>query len=483
MKRIVFILFCLNMISIIPVSAAYWTDKGNYSIKWYNSSQKEFKISDAKDLAGLAYLINNNYTDFSGKTIIIDSDINLREYTWLPIGNASAPFRGTFNGNKHIISGIKIIDNTDEQYCNYFGFFGGCNTATITDLSLKGSINLILNQSYITKILGSLCAYTESSQFNNIQSYIDITYYRFNTNGFNYTNSIGGVFGQINRCNLNKISFLGDYYFECGGTGNYKSNSNFEFGGIVANASHCNFYDNYVNASFSLRLAGSVNSDNMRIGFGGIASSCVGSSFLNCHTVIQSIYIDPPSKAGDLMSNATIGGITLYTPNVIKNCYSVINKIRYKIYNTLHIGGIIGSRGQEIIWNPQNYSYNFSNNNIVFVDELENFSKPATIIREFDGNTDFSSSEMKSQEFTDELNLYFSFNDKPIEWFFDGEQYPYISLSLAGVKNVITDDNCQSNKIEYFNINGLKIDKDLINFIPGIYIVRKGNKVSKIIVK
>ena len=37
-----------------------WTSSGNYTISWFDNSKSEFHISTAKELAGLAYLVNND---------------------------------------------------------------------------------------------------------------------------------------------------------------------------------------------------------------------------------------------------------------------------------------------------------------------------------------------------------------------------------------------------------------------------------------
>lgn len=48
----------------------------------------------------------------------------------------------------------------------------------------------------------------------------------------------------------------------------------------------------------------------------------------------------------------------------------------------------------------------------------------------------------------------------------------------AGVEDIIADDN--NAPVEYFNLNGVKVNGDLA---PGLYITRQGNKVAKKVVK
>ena len=85
-----------------------WCQSGNYNISWYNKNAKEFVISTNKELAGIAYLVNNNYTDFKGKTIKLNSDIDLSGKQWKTIGVNDNYFKGNFDGQGHTIFGIFI---------------------------------------------------------------------------------------------------------------------------------------------------------------------------------------------------------------------------------------------------------------------------------------------------------------------------------------------------------------------------------------
>ena len=59
--------------------AGCWTDEGNYDISWYtdNPEAEEYDLWDAADLAGLAYLVNNDIDYFyssrstNGKWMVI----------------------------------------------------------------------------------------------------------------------------------------------------------------------------------------------------------------------------------------------------------------------------------------------------------------------------------------------------------------------------------------------------------------------------
>lgn len=64
--------------------------------------------------------------------ITLKEDIDLSGKLWIPIGTEDNPFRGTFDGNGHIITGLRAMGNT------YNGLFGVVQNATIQNLLVKG---------------------------------------------------------------------------------------------------------------------------------------------------------------------------------------------------------------------------------------------------------------------------------------------------------------------------------------------------------
>ena len=125
--------------------------EGGIDTSWYNDNDKDFKISTAAQLAGLAQLVNDG-TNFSGKTIKLTADIQLNELDkngmptategktepsqWTPIGNNKKKFQGTFNGDGHAVSGLYINEAKTHK-----GLFGAINSATVKNLIVTGSVN------------------------------------------------------------------------------------------------------------------------------------------------------------------------------------------------------------------------------------------------------------------------------------------------------------------------------------------------------
>lgn len=115
-----------------------------------------YTISTAAGLRALADIVDGGY-DFSGKTVVLDEDIDLEgndSDRWTPIGRykdesgntTSYSFNGTFDGQGHTISGL-YIDTEPENpdiHMNISGFqglFGRVGEqGTIKNLALDGEI-------------------------------------------------------------------------------------------------------------------------------------------------------------------------------------------------------------------------------------------------------------------------------------------------------------------------------------------------------
>ena len=130
-----------------------WTDVGEdgqplyADTSWYynnpNESPEEYDLWDAADLAGLAYLVNNDIDNFYsfessyGKIVRLRAPVDMSAHNWEPIGTfrtergstylreTTPGFVGTFDGGNHAISGIVVKrDETNPAKNVYAGFFG-----------------------------------------------------------------------------------------------------------------------------------------------------------------------------------------------------------------------------------------------------------------------------------------------------------------------------------------------------------------------
>ena len=131
----------------------------------------EYKVSSVDDLVELARLVNVEDVDTTGKTFYLTSDLDLGAYCeanmatggWDPIAYINQ-FKGTFDGNGHVIKNLKI----DRETANYQGLFGCVTAGELKNIGLEnidvkgrnavgglvgGSTNIIAN-CYVT---GKVC--------------------------------------------------------------------------------------------------------------------------------------------------------------------------------------------------------------------------------------------------------------------------------------------------------------------------------------
>lgn len=142
MKQRILSIFCVLALclSLLPATAladeptGNWTGPNNYNITWYTGTATTYNISSAAELAGLAVLVNgldgHSATDFSGKTVKLEANIDLSGHNWTPIGGSNY-FKGTFDGGNHTISNLTIDTNA-----NYVGLFGAASGAVIKNVTL-----------------------------------------------------------------------------------------------------------------------------------------------------------------------------------------------------------------------------------------------------------------------------------------------------------------------------------------------------------
>lgn len=99
---------------------------------------KLLEIWTLEDLADFRDAVNNGDT-FVGKTVILMADIDLSGIeSWVPIGNTTNYFRGTFDGQENTISNMNINVNTPDTD-QFVGLFGGVRNAVIKNLTMENT--------------------------------------------------------------------------------------------------------------------------------------------------------------------------------------------------------------------------------------------------------------------------------------------------------------------------------------------------------
>ena len=103
-------------------------------------------INNVNEFAFFATEVNG--TDYSGKTIKLGADIDLRAHLWIPLGKINRRFKDTFDDDGHTISGLII--NATEQNQGLFGYVLG---GTIKNVNLTG-VNVTSTTSYVGGLVG-----------------------------------------------------------------------------------------------------------------------------------------------------------------------------------------------------------------------------------------------------------------------------------------------------------------------------------------
>lgn len=150
----------------------------------------------------------NNGTNFAGKTIELDRDIDLSDHYWVPIGSSNA-FKGSFNGQNHIVSSMYIkCDNFsyDSSRFDYVGFFGIVTTATIKNLTISAS-SIDVKSPYGVNIGGIAGKNTEGSTISDCKFSGNIV---ANIAIGSYSIYIGGISGECDSANISKCTNSAD---------------------------------------------------------------------------------------------------------------------------------------------------------------------------------------------------------------------------------------------------------------------------------
>lgn len=137
-------------------------------------------ISTKEDLKAIVNDLDGDY--------VLTNDIDISGENWTPIGTIEEPFKGTLDGDGHMISGLTIEEElymeNEEYYIGLFGVLQGgsqTNAVTISDLTLEGTIVLRGGQGIDNEELemwlqaGTLAAEVNWAIFDNCTNRVNIT--------------------------------------------------------------------------------------------------------------------------------------------------------------------------------------------------------------------------------------------------------------------------------------------------------------------
>lgn len=167
--------------------ATNWRDFADTS--WYNSTDTNFNISTAEELAGLAKLVKAG-NKMIGKNFKLMQNVDIAAHQWDPIGyNNNNPFSGNFDGNFMTISNLQI----EREGGDWMGLFGQFITATVKNLTLDGS--KMYGKDTSGGFIGNM-AINSKAENCHVKN-VDLVFTSFNVGGFT-----GGVLtgSEVTNC-------------------------------------------------------------------------------------------------------------------------------------------------------------------------------------------------------------------------------------------------------------------------------------------
>ena len=111
-------------------------------------SATTFTISTPEQLAGLAIIVNDGIDDFSGKTLRMVNNFNLNKLQWIAIGTETNRFKGTFDGQGHTISKLRIY----RPDANHQGLFGFADKAKFTNSKISDAS--VIGDNFVGTLVG-----------------------------------------------------------------------------------------------------------------------------------------------------------------------------------------------------------------------------------------------------------------------------------------------------------------------------------------
>lgn len=425
------ILFFVSFSYTYAQSPDVWD--GTSDTTWYNTTDTVFQLTTAKQLAGLAVMVNNGNT-FQGKTIELMNDVDIggsldTPLDWMPIGYNYANnccFSGFFNGNNFIVENLYLQDLVGDTL--NVGLFGCTNNAVISNLIINNAVLNLNQDSKHFLSAGVLVGECSNSQLINCHIKATMNCY-----------DCAGIAGQISYSSVSYSSFNGE--IEGNGDGiagissivrnsivnNCISNANIQgnryVGGIAAVSSYSSIFNNIfmgkceVNYTYSGGIIGNSSYDTIENNFAITSQIGYGVSDI------------------ELLS---IGGLFgLLSNSFIKNCYITGGIIKYPSYT----GGIIGF-GDKI--NMQNcYAATYINEEGELRGSIAGLLDGSTIqnvfmdnnIGAFDGvGNNYMGNGQVADLFTDEMTTGNSFGLQdsvgfyPTQWVYEEGLYPQLDV-------------------------------------------------------
>ena len=280
-----------TLIAAVPKTAdGSWTSYAAASFAGGSGTESDpYRIATASQLA----LLSKNISSYKSSYFILTADIDLSSHYWVPISATGNNFLGSFDGQSHTISGMKV--STDAMYAGLFGLIGDdSHQVVIRDFTIQGSVE------------------TSASLSDDNQG-------------------VGGVIGKCFG------ALIGDIICEVDIT---KASGKGKVAGIVGNA--------YANtASYPCVINRCRYSGNIRVD----AYDCIGGivGYTKVSAVSDCLF-DGSISAGSGSTTSNVGGILGYVNNAsfigVSNCLSIGSLVNNS--STAITGAVVGREGSSV---------------------------------------------------------------------------------------------------------------------------------------
>ena len=252
--------------------------------------QDPIEISDACELAFFISWVNglNGLETHADANAILLADIDMSKYGWVPIGDLTHGYSGTFDGNGHTVTGISSL--LYREYQDY-GFFGRLDGGTVKDLFVKDASYVLDNMPNL--VIGGLVGeITTASTVENCEVSSRIT-------ATNTTTVVGGLIGRMNAGTVHSTIGISDM-------------KGYLLGGLVGELLGGSLYNSFSNCKYT-------KAESHDKYMGGLAAVNRG-TVENCYARLRGSA--PTGNFGILVGDNT-GGVVNY-------CYAPAGMTDYK---------------------------------------------------------------------------------------------------------------------------------------------------------
>jgi|GEM_PF-2267092 len=264
----------------------------------------------------------------------LGASIDLADADWAPIGDASNPFTGIFDGRGYVISNMRV--SAEQQYV---GLFGYANGATIKNVGVEGANINITWTSGSSVYAGGICGYiTGSGNIRNCYFTGRVSSVMTAQNGRVYA---GGICGLVNTSASVTFCYTAGNVFAR--TTYSSGNPSTLYAGGICGYNFGSISDCYNAETVTATSTTSNSSGNSNFYAGGICGYNDG-NVTKCHNTSEIL----SSASTSTSPNTRAGGISGYhNSGTISDCYNTGTISASS--NAPSAGGICGASRSDIL--------------------------------------------------------------------------------------------------------------------------------------